>query len=188
MASYFLGLAKVSFGCFHVFLGSLPAGPFNMSRCCLFSTSSLFRPGFPEGLSEPPPSVGESQVILHSHPRGLLEQGSKGLQNGSLLFGPQLVRRNTCAYFAPINWVQTSPSDSTSHPCQRNSPVPLFWSLDFQGWSQVGHQSPVPTNCRELFSGWSIEALPSLPLVVGITAQLSPRKYSSWNPPSVPSS
>ena len=107
---------------------------------------------------------------------------------------PQLVNRNTRAHLAPINWMQTNPNYSTLHRCQRCSPVPLSWSLRLPGLESSQTSAPCPHRHQPSAVGngswvayWS-PPFPTLDPLMGITAQLSPRKYSSWNPPSVSTS
>lgn len=90
--------------------------------------------------------------------------------------------------------MQTNPNYSTLHRCQRCSPVPLSWSLRLPGLESSQTSAPCPHchqpsavgNCS-CVAYWS-PPFPTLDPLMGITAQLSPRKYSSWNPPSVSTS
>lgn len=114
-----------SYGCFQVSLGSLLAGPSPYASAILLTTCFSFRPGFSEIPSKLPPCVG---VPVYPLPTSscLFKQDLKELQEGSLPCVPHLVHRNTHAHFAPMPLRgQTSPDNSTSPHCQRNSPAPL---------------------------------------------------------------
>lgn len=115
-----------------------PYSPFNISK---LATSPPFRPSFLEAPSKLPPSVG---VSVYTPPTSQVSSwaGHQGLQAGSLLCGPLLIRKYLCLLCCNnLSADQSYWQHFSLLP--KKLTVPLFWCLDYQGSNPVRHQSPI---------------------------------------------